>query len=149
MWRSMGVLLCLGMGCGDKEAVDTAIGDSAQPDSTPEPTICEVVLPANTWVITDAQVGGAAGAVAWVCKGGSLDINGPGGVFVVEGGGSIAINASDGRYYARNYSAVALNVSGTEIFHEQMAAITVNAIGTLNLCDEIVVDASAVPQGCE
>lgn len=141
------LLLCLLAACGDKETTDEPV-DSGSIDTGTAPTICEVTLPANTWVVTDSQYAGAAGAIAWICTGGELDISAPGGVFVVEAGGSIIINATDGLYYAKNDSAVELNTSGTQLFHEQLAAITVNAIGTLSLCDQIVVDASAVPMGC-
>lgn len=141
------VLLLLVAACGDKDATIAPV-DSGPTDTGTAPTICEVTLPANTWVITDTQYAGAAGAIAWVCAGGELDISAPGGVFVVEAGGSIIINATDGLYYAKNDSSVELNISGSEVYHEQLAAISVNAIGTLNLCDQIVVDASAVPVGC-
>jgi hypothetical protein len=143
------VLVVLLSGCGDKETDTAPAVDTGPVDTGTARVICEVTLPANTWVISDNQYAGAAGAIAWVCGGGELDISAPGGVFVVEAGGSISINAADGLYYAKNNAAVALNVSGVEIFHEQLAAITVNSIGTLTYCDEIVVDSSAVPLGCD
>lgn len=142
-------LLLLLAACGDKDTDTGPVAvDTGPTDTGTAPTICEVTLPANTWVVTTEEYAGAAGAIAWVCSGGSLDINAAGGVFVVEAGGSISVNAGDGLYYAKNNAAVEVNVSGLEIYHEQLAAITLNTIATLNYCDEIVVDSSAVPLPC-
>lgn len=150
MPRILVVSLLLLAACGDKDTdtgpVDT---DTGPVDTGTAPILCEVTLPANTWVVTGEEYAGAAGAIAWVCDGGSLDIHAAGGVFVVEAGGSISINAGDGLYYAKNSAAVEVNVTGLEIYHEQLAAITLNSIATLNYCDEIVVDSSAVPLPCE
>ena len=140
--------LCLLAACGDKDTDTAPPADTGPADTGVDTVICEVTLPANTWVVTGEEYTGAAGAIAWVCDGGSLDIDAPGGLFVVEEGGSVQINQGDGRYYAKNSAAVEVNVSGTEIYREPLAAITLNQISTLIDCDEIVVDSSAVPLPC-
>ena len=143
------VLVGAGLGCGDKEPADTGPADTGPDTTVPEPVICEAPLPANVWVVRDAQSTGAAGTVAWICAGGSLSVSGPGGAFFVEGGGTLVLDAADARVYARAGASVTLSESGTEVYHEDGATIVVSAINELLRCDEVRFLTDDVPIGCD
>jgi hypothetical protein len=150
-WCGVAVALTLvgSAGCGDKEAVDTSPVDTGPAETTPEPVICEATLPANVWVVRDTQTSGAAGTVAWICAGGALTVDAPGGAFFVEDGGALVLDGADARVYARAGAAVTLNASGTEVRHEDGANIAVNAINELYRCDEVRFLTEDVPLGCD
>ena len=134
-------------GCGDKVG-DTAVEVDTAP-ATPEPVICTATIPANVWVVTGLEETSAAGAVAWICDGGQLTVDGPGGAFFVAGGGSLALNAADALVYALDGASVSIAESGVTVYHETSATISLGTIATLEKCDEIQLDTSAVPTPCE
>ena len=134
-------------GCGDTVG-DTGTELDTAP-AAPEPVVCTATIPANVWVVTGWEETSAAGAVAWICDGGQLTVGGPGGAFFVAGGGSLALNAADALVYALDGASVSIAESGVTVYHETSATISLGTIATLEKCDEVQLDASAVPNPCE
>ena len=133
------------VGCGDKEA-DTAPAADTAP--VVEPVICTATVPANAWVVTTWEEANAAGAVAWICDGGQLSVGGPGGAFFVSSGGQLNLDAADALVYALDGSGVAISQSGVTVYHEASAVVALDTVATLEKCDEIQLDTSAVPIPC-
>jgi len=134
-------------GCGDKVEDSGAEVDTAP--AAPEPVICTATIPSNVWVVTGWEETSAAGAVAWICSGAQLTVGGPGGAFFVASGGSLELNAADALVYALDGASVSIAESGVTVYHETSATIALGTIATLEKCDEIQLDTSAVPTPCE
>ena len=134
------------LACSDK-ASDTAPATDSAPAEV-GPIVCTATLPADVWAVSGVETTNASGAIAWICDGGSLTSNGASGAFFVSAGGSLTLNGADALVYAQSGAQVTLNESGTTVYHEDGATIALSVISTLERCDEVVLDASAVISPC-
>ena len=125
-------------------------GDDGGGETGDEPSRCSIVIPADAMVYTDNASSNVVGEWAVVCGSGTASFSGAGASVAVFSGAGAVIGGDSSEVWLEGSADLANLADGTIIHTTDGSRVVDNGTNTtLDICDEVTIDASAVDlSGC-